>query len=252
MKKILAFNWKMNPTALEEAISLAKASDYSGVIIMPPFIFLEEVGEILKKANLGAQDLSWENPPAGGGAFTGEVSAIELKNLSVEYVIVGHSERRQKLNETDAMINKKVLAGMEAGLKVILCVGESFLIRRRGKKAVENFIKNQLQKDLKGIENLKFKIENLMIAYEPVWSIGAGVADTPQDAAEMIKYVKEFLISNFQFSNIKVLYGGSVDSKNIENFVKYKDIDGFLVGGASLKPEEINEIIQKCLKKQKV
>ena len=252
MKKILAFNWKMNPTALEEAISLAKASDYSGVIIMPPFIFLEEVGEILKRANLGAQDVFWENPPDGGGAFTGEVSAIELKNLGVEYVIVGHSERRQKLNETDAMINKKVLAGMEAGLKVILCVGESLLIRRRGKKAVENFIKNQLQKDLKGIENLKFKIENLMIAYEPVWSIGAGVADTPQDAAEMIKYVKEFLISNFQFSNIKVLYGGSVDSKNIENFVKYKDIDGFLVGGASLKPEEINEIIQKCLKKQKV
>src|SRR3989344_1797442 len=252
MKKILAFNWKMNPTALEEAISLAKASDYSGVIIMPPFIFLEEVGEMLKKANLGAQDVFWENPPAGGGAFTGEVSAIELKNLGVEYVIVGHSERRQKLNETDAMINKKVLTGMEAGLKVILCVGESLLIRRRGKKAVENFIKNQLQKDLKGIENLKFKIENLMIAYEPVWSIGAGVADTPQDAAEMIKYVKEFLISNFQFSNIKVLYGGSVDSKNIENFVKYKDIDGFLVGGASLKPEEINEIIQKCLKKQKV
>ena len=252
MKKILAFNWKMNPTALEEAISLAKASDYSGVIIMPPFIFLEEVGEILKRANLGAQDVFWENPPAGGGAFTGEVSGTELKNLGVEYVIVGHSERRQKLNETDAMINKKVLAGMEAGLKVILCVGESLLIRRRGKKAVENFIKNQLQKDLKGIENLKFKIENLMIAYEPVWAIGAGYSDTPEDAAEMIKYVKEFLISNFQFSNIKVLYGGSVDSKNIENFVKYKDIDGFLVGGASLKPEEINEIIQKCLKKQKV
>ena len=138
MNKILAFNWKMNPATLKEAIGLAKASDYNGVIIMPPFLFIEEIGKVLKRANLGAQDLSWEEK----GAFTGEVSAEELKNLGVEYVIVGHSERRKKLNETDVMINKKVLAALKAGLKVILCIGEDLKIRQRGEKAVEKFIGN--------------------------------------------------------------------------------------------------------------
>lgn len=256
MTKILAFNWKMNPGKLKTAISLARASDFKGAVIIPPFIFIEEIAKVLKKANLGAQDLSWENPPVDRGAFTGEVSATELKNLGVEYVIVGHSERRLKLNETDEMINKKVLTALKAGLKVILCIGEGLAIRKKGKKSVEKFIKSQLQKDLKGINKLlvishKSLSHNLVIAYEPIWAIGTGRSDTPEDAVEIIKYIKQILVDSVYTLIPKVLYGGSVSGKNIKNFVKYKEIDGFLVGGASLKSIEINKIIKACLKKQK-
>ena len=125
--------------AVEKVVPAKNAPE---VVVAPPFTFLEDVEKIVKKAKLGAQDLSWEE----GGAFTGEVSARELKNLSVRYVIAGHSERRKYLGETDEMINKKVLAALKAGLKVILCVGEDLSIRRRGKKAVEKFIKTQLEK----------------------------------------------------------------------------------------------------------
>ena len=248
MDIILVFNWKMNPVTLEEAIGLAKASDYNGVIIMPPFLFIEEIGKVLKRANLGAQDLSWEEK----GAFTGEVSAEELKNLGVEYVIVGHSERRKKLNETDVMINKKVLAALKAGLKVILCIGEDLKIRQRGEKAVEKFIGNHLKKDLKRISLLvvghKSLVRNLTIAYEPVWAIGTGYSDSPKDAVEMIKFIKSLVISHWSLVPL-VLYGGSVSGKNIADFVKYKEIGGFLIGGASLKSADIKQIIKTCLKK---
>lgn len=250
MTKILAFNWKMNPTDLRDAVSLAKISDFKGVIVIPPFIFTEEIAKVLKNAKLGAQDLSWES----GGAFTGEISAKELKNFGVEYVIIGHSERRRKLNETDEMINKKILTALKAGLKVILCVGEDLAVRKKGKKAVENFIKNQLQKDLKGINKSlvishKSLSHNLVIAYEPIWAIGTGHSDIPEDAVEIIKYIKQILVDSGYTLIPKVLYGGSVNGKNIKNFVKYKEIEGYLIGGASLKPAEVNKIIQTCLEK---
>ncbi|MEK7549138.1 MAG: triose-phosphate isomerase [Patescibacteria group bacterium] len=239
-KKLIVFNWKSNPQSAAAAIKLARAvekvvpaKNAPEVVVAPPFTFLEDVEKIVKKAKLGAQDLSWEE----GGAFTGEVSARELKNLSVRYVIAGHSERRKYLGETDEMINKKVLAALKAGLKVILCVGEDLSIRRRGKKAVEKFIKTQLEKDLKNIKNLKFKIGNLLIAYEPIWAIGTGHSDTPKDAVEIIKFIKRFL-------SVKCLYGGSVSGKNIKNFVEYKEIDGFLVGHASLKSKEVEKIVK--------
>ena len=243
----------MNPEKLSEAINLAKTSDYKGVIIAPPFIFIEEIAKILKQAKLGSQDVFWENPPAGKGAFTGEVSVMELKNLGVEYVIVGHSERRKYLNETDKIINKKVLTVLGVGLKIILCVGENLKIRQRGKKAVEKFIENQLKKDLKEVRNSLFKIYNpLIIAYEPVWAIGAGHSDTPKDAAEIIKFIKKTLMANGYALIPKVLYGGSVNGKDIKDFVRSDEIDGYLVGGASLKSSEVNNIIEICLKKQKV
>src|SRR3989338_1586575 len=121
MPKLLIFNWKMNPETLEEALFLAMASDYKNAVVAPPFPFIEEVGKVLKKARLGAQDLHWEEK----GAFTGEVSAKELKDLCVEYVIVGHSERRHKLGETDEMVAKKMKAAVDAGLIPVLCVGET-------------------------------------------------------------------------------------------------------------------------------
>ena len=233
-KKLIVFNWKMNPTTLKKAVSLAKISDFKNVVVIPPFLFTEEIGKILKKAELGAQDLSWEE----GGAVTGEVSARELKNLRVRYAIVGHSERLQKLRETDEIINKKVLAALKNGLKIILCVGEDLKIRKKGKKAVEKFIKTQLEKDLKGIfKNYNLKANSLIVAYEPIWAIGTGRSDTPQDAYDMIQFIKQTL-------KAKVLYGGSVSGKNIKNFVIYKEIDGFLIGHASLKSKEVEKIIK--------
>ena len=247
MKKLIVFNWKSNPHNAASAIKLAQLVEKSipkknapEVVIAPPFIFLEDVGKIIKKAELGSQDAFWGDV----GSYTGEISWHQEKHLKVKYVIVGHSERRKYLGETDEMINKKIKAALKAGLKVILCVGENLSIRRRGKKTVEDFIKSQLSKDLKGLSIVKGQMSNVIVAYEPIWAIGAGHSDTPQDAVEMIKYIKEFSISNFQFSNIKVLYGGSVDGKNIKNFIQYKEIDGFLVGNASLKQKEFDRIIK--------
>lgn len=214
--------------------------------ICPPFIYLLGLAGLINKTKvkLGAQDLFYDNSSGNGGAFTGEISPKMLKNLGVEYVIIGHSERRKYLGETDEMINKKVLAALKAGLKVILCIGEDLSIRKHGKKAVENFIKNQLQKDLKSISNQKSAINNLIVAYEPIWAINTGYSDTPEDAAEMIKFIKKILNSKFSIVNPKVLYGGSVDSKNIGDFLKRPEIDGALIGHASLKAEEVRKIIK--------
>lgn len=212
------------------------------LVIAAPFVYLENLKPKTKnsKLKIGAQNVFWENQ----GVYTGEVSPLMLKNMGVEYVIIGHSERRKHLGETDEMINKKVSAALKTGLKTVLCVGEDLKIRKRGPKAVKSFVKNQLKKDLKGIGNWKFKIENLVIAYEPVWAIGTGRACPPKDALEMIKFIKKLLTTNRKLQTTKVLYGGSVDSKNIEDFLQYKEIDGALVGGASLKPKEIKEIIK--------
>jgi triosephosphate isomerase len=169
-----------------------------------------------------------------------------LKNLGAEYVIIGHSERRRLLNETDAMINKKVLAALKAGLKVILCVGEPSRLKgskRQATRKAKNYVRNQLQEDLKGItKSYKLKAKSLIIAYEPVWAIGAVVSDTPEDASEMIKFIKKTLKAKRYKLKAKVLYGGSVDGKNIKNFIQLKEIDGVLVGRASLKTAEVKKI----------
>ncbi|MBI5079332.1 triose-phosphate isomerase [Candidatus Wolfebacteria bacterium] len=257
MKKIIIFNWKSNPANAASALKLARLTekiipkkDAPEIVIMPPFVYLNELKNLktekLKNLKFGAQNVFWENPPAGGGSYTGEISAKMLKNLGVEYAIVGHSERRRYLGETDEMINKKVLAALKAGLKAVLCVGEDLSVRRRGKKAVENYIKKQLEKDLKGIHNSLFIIPNsLIVAYEPVWAIGAKHSDTPQDAVEIIKFIKQFLITNYKLPITKVLYGGSVDSKNIAKFLEHPEIDGALVGHASLKAGEARKIIKE-------
>ncbi len=246
MRKLIIFNWKSNPHNADSALKLARTVENSvsakknfEIVIAPPFPFLEDVGKIIKKAKLGAQDAFWEDV----GSYTGEVSWRQEKYLKVKYVIVGHSERRRYLNETDEMINKKVKAALKAGLKVVLCVGENSAIRRRGKKVIESFIKNQFQKDLRNIGNRKSETGNLIAAYEPIWAIGAGRPDTPEDALKTIKFIKKFLIAKRYTINPKVLYGGSIDSKNIAEFLKYPEIDGVLVGQASLKTGEIKKMI---------
>lgn len=258
MRKILIFNWKMNPQSETEALKLARAADAASVILAPPFVFLSQVGRILKKALLAAQDLFWEEK----GAFTGEISSGQLKSLKVRYVIVGHSERRKIIGEDDEIINKKVLASLKAGLKVVLCVGElSQSADLRGSKRgltrtrrgftrninlAKNYVEKQLQSDLKGIKYHELRVKkNLIIAYEPVWAIGTGRAAVPQDVLEMIKFIKEYLAKFLKIPALKllVLYGGSVNSKNLAAFLKYPEIDGALVGGASLEAKDFKKML---------
>lgn len=244
MKKLIIANWKMNPISLKEAESLFNSFKKEiknikdiEIVICPPFIYLSDLK--LKNLKLGAQNCFWKNQ----GAYTGEISPLMLKDLGVEYVIIGHSERRNYLGETDEMINKKLLAALESGLKVILCIGETLEQKKGGiqKKVVQK----QLNLDLKEIKNLKFKIKNLVVAYEPVWAIGTGNYCQPEEALEMINFIK--LKTKSLKLKTKVLYGGSVDAKNVAGYVKYPEIDGALVGGASLNPTEFKKIINKII-----
>lgn len=236
MKKLIIANWKENPVSAKLAISLAQKTEKgisktgNEIVVAPPFIFLEPVKKVLKKAKLGAQDDFWENQ----GAHTGEVSPLMLKSSGVKYVIVGHSERR-RLGETDEMINKKLKAALKTGLKPILCVGEPAQIRRKGLSAAKNFVKKQLGKDMKGLARAK----GVIVAYEPIWAISTNKdakADKPEDSLEIIKFIKKIAHS-------RVLYGGSVTSKNAKSFLQYKEIDGALVGSASLDSVEFKKII---------
>jgi len=249
MKKLIIANWKENPNSITEAVSLAQQIDKgigkankAEVVIAPPFPFLSAVGKVLKRAKLGAQNVFWEDK----AAHTGEISPRMLKSSGVKYAIIGHSERR-RLGETDEMINKKISASLKAELKVILCVGESLNVRRRGLSASKNFVKGQLKKDLKGLHSTFYILHSrIIVAYEPIWAISTNKnarPDKPEDALEMIKLIKQFCHSHFAIRNLPVLYGGSVNSKNAKNFLQYKEIDGALVGGASLKPDEFGKIV---------
>ncbi len=246
MKKLIIFNWKMNPLTFKEAKRIFNSILYpkkAELVIAPPFIYLNDLKVKNKnsKIRLAAQDVFWENQ----GAYMGEISPTMLKNLDVEYVIIGHAERRKYLGETDEMINKKVLAALKTGLRVVLCVGENLKIHKKDRKIVEKFIKSQLAKDLRGLtQSYKLKAKKLIVAYDPIWAIGTGRPCPPEDASKMIKFIKRIMAAKYKLQTTKVIYGGSVDSKNIKNFVKYKEIDGALVGGASLRSKEVKKIIQ--------
>lgn len=246
MMKILIANWKSNPDNPKSAVKLAKAIDKKGVVVAPPFPFLSAVRKTIKKSALGAQDLFWADGP-----YTGEVSARDLKILKVKYVIVGHSERRKNLKETDEMINRKLKAALQAGLKAVLCVGEPATVRKKGIKEAKKFVKKQLVANLKSLKTINYKLQtNLIVAYEPVWAISTAKGskpDTPQDAVEMIEFIKGILYSKFHILNPKVLYGGSVTAKNARGFLKEKAIDGALVGSASLHPLEFHRVISSII-----
>ena len=256
-EKIIIANWKMNPATFEKArtlfnslLSVKSRQLKVEIVVTPPFIYLSELLNLKRyklhasSFKIASQDVFWEN----GGAYTGEISPKMLKNLGVNYAIIGHSERRKYIGETDEMINKKVIAAMKESLKVILCVGEPLEVRKKGEKAEMNFVKTQLQKDLKNIEKLSVVgSRSLVIAYEPIWAIGTGVPAHPNDALEMIKYIKQLLAKSYKLK-ARVLYGGSVDSKNIKGFLKYNEIDGALVGGASINAKEFKKIVEKISK----
>lgn len=235
MPKLLIANWKSNPADVKSAIALAKAIDGKNVVIAPPSPFLESVGKVIKKSSLGAQNVFWADGP-----YTGEVSAADLKIMKVKYVIVGHSERRNNLLETDEMINLKIKEVVKSGLKAVLCVGEPLKVRRRGIGEAKKFIANQLTKDLKNV----IKNKNLIVAYEPIWSISTekgSKPDNPEDAALIINFMRVWL-KRKGFKKVKVIYGGSVNGENFSDFMKQKGIDGALVGGASLRPIEFNKM----------
>jgi triosephosphate isomerase len=251
MPKFMVANWKENPKSQAAALDLFKGvakvkRKNVEVVLCPPFIYLESITHSFKTLrskddfSIGAQDVFWEE----AGPFTGEVGPRMLKSLGVRYVIIGHSERRKWLGETDEMINKKIKLAIADGLQVILCVGEPISVRVDGVAAAKKFIGAQLKKDLKGV-GMKSHPASMVIAYEPIWAIGTGKNDSPEDARDIAMFIAATVKKLGSWRSVKVLYGGSVNSSNVGDYVQYKEIDGALVGGASLSVDEFGMMIKK-------
>ncbi|HOK56603.1 MAG TPA: triose-phosphate isomerase [bacterium] len=243
-KSLIAGNWKMYKTPAEsinfvsELVKNIKSYEDRDVLICPPFTSLYPVSKIIKNSavKLGAQNVYFENE----GAYTGEISPLMLKDTGVEYVICGHSERRNIFGESDEIINKKVKKVVETGMNAILCVGEKLEEREKGETF--NVIENQVKRCLEGFD----KFENLVIAYEPVWAIGTGKTALPSQAEEVHIFIRELIAKIYNkdiAENLIILYGGSVKPENIDQLMKEKNIDGVLVGGACLKVESFLRII---------
>jgi triosephosphate isomerase len=244
-RRLIVGNWKMNMVR-QEATELARrlsgliGSSSVDVVIAPPYTSLEAVYGVVRSTDicLGAQDVFWED----SGAFTGEISPYMLIDAGCRWVIIGHSERRGILGETDDMVRKKVRASLNSGLIPIVCVGETLEERERGKtmRVVESQIENGL-KDL-NLDNP----DKIAIAYEPVWAIGTGKNATPEEAEEVHGFIREMLKATFGkvADGVRILYGGSVTPANIKELLSPSDIDGALVGGASLKADSFAKIVQ--------
>lgn len=255
-KKLIIANWKMNPATLKEAEALL-GSIYRGakkvknveIVLCPPAIYLPVLARLsLKTFSAGGQDCFYENPPTGGGVYTGGISPLMLKNIGCRYVIVGHSERKKYFGETDDIINKKLKAVLFVGLGAVLCVGEesrdSFDSRGRWTRELNPIIKEQIKAALNGIK--KSQIGRVVVAYEPVWAISAGKtkavdAASPDDVLSAKIFIKKTINDLYGrkiADNMRVLYGGSTDSKNAAGFIKDGQMDGLLVGASSLKASE--------------
>ncbi len=247
-KKIVAANWKMNMTQAEAAsfveTLLREIGDVSDVevVILPPFTAIAKVSEALggsETIKIGAQNMYWER----GGAFTGEISAAMLRDLFVRYVVLGHSERRQLLGETDEIVNRKVHAALEASLRPIVCIGETLEQRESGN--VETVLSQQLRRSLSGVG--ASELNETVVAYEPVWAIGTGRTASPEQAQEAHAFIRRTLgeISDHATAaKIRIQYGGSVKPDNARTLMSQPDIDGALVGGASLDPRSFAQIVQ--------
>lgn len=248
---IIAGNWKMNKN-IAESIDLAnsiKRSLYDveeiEIVLCPPFTSLSDVNEIIMESNiaLGGQDVYWEKE----GAFTGEVSAGMLKNAGCSYCIVGHSERRQFFGETNETVNKKARALLTEGVRPIVCVGEK--LEERKANRTFDVVKDHVVNSLAGFS--KEDMKNVVIAYEPVWAIGTGVNATKEQAQGVHTYIRGLLREIFgdeTAKSVRIQYGGSVKPENIKELIQQEDVDGALVGGASLKGETFNAIVNNCLK----
>ena len=245
-RPIIAGNWKMNKTPAEaeelvkELVPLVADAE-AEVVVCPPFVCLDAVGKVIKGTNikLGAQNVHFEK----SGAFTGEISADMLLDMGVEYVIIGHSERRQYFGETDCTVNKRARAALAAGLKPIICVGESLAERENG--ITDELVGMQTKLALKEIE--AEQLEQLVIAYEPIWAIGTGKTATAQEANATIGAIRRAIAQVYgeeAAQKVRIQYGGSMNPKNASELMAQSEIDGGLIGGASLKAEDFSKVVK--------
>jgi triosephosphate isomerase len=245
-RPIIAGNWKMNKTTVEardlaaRLVPLVSGVLDRDIVLAPPFTALLAVADTIKGTNmaLAAQNLFWEDK----GAFTGEVSAEMLLDLGSKYVIIGHSERRQFFGETDDTVNKKVRQALNKGLLPIVCVGELLKEREAGK--ANEVIDRQVTGALKGVNAAE--MQKIVIAYEPVWAIGTGKTATPEQANEIHSFIRkkvEVTYGRVVADSLRIQYGGSVTPENVSTLMAMPDIDGALVGGASLKPESFAALV---------
>jgi triosephosphate isomerase len=247
-KKIIAANWKMNMTQAESERfvdsflrDVGEINDVE-VVIIPPFTAIAKVSEALGSAQnikVGAQNMYWEK----SGPYTGEISGSLLRDLFVHYVVLGHSERRTFFGETDEMVNRKVRAALEAKLRPIVCVGET--LEQRDKGNVEKILSIQLRGSLAGLKPKE--LQESVIAYEPVWAIGTGRNATPQQAQEAHAFIRHSLremADDTTAKRVRIQYGGSVKPDNARELMSQPDIDGALVGGASLDPRSFAQIVK--------
>lgn len=245
-RTVIAGNWKMNMTPSEtgrfitELAPMVKGKDKCDIILCVPFVDIATAIEAAKGTNIkiGAQNVHFKE----SGAYTGEISASMLKELGVEYVIIGHSERRQYFAETDETVNLRTRAALSAGLKVILCLGELLEARQSGITA--EIVSMQTKLDFAGIPEEELK--NIIIAYEPVWAIGTGLTATPEQADEACKIIRDVIASLYSekaAEEIIIQYGGSMNDANVKELLEKENVDGGLIGGASLKTDKFTAIV---------
>jgi len=246
-KPMIAGNWKMNTTDAEaESLVSGLCGLVSGVtdvdiVVAPPFVYLQKVGGLIKETQVAlcAQDMFWEK----SGAWTGEVSGAMLMDVGCSYVIIGHSERRQFFNETDESVNKKILSALGEGLKPIVCVGETLAQRKEG--VTLELVGGQVKKALDNVTPRQ--AAEITIAYEPLWAIGTGVTASPEEAEEVHAAIRQVMGGIFSSSTseaMRILYGGSVKPENVDELMARPNIDGALVGGASLAFESFARIVR--------
>ncbi|MGE7763813.1 triose-phosphate isomerase [Peribacillus sp. NPDC096540] len=246
-KPIIAGNWKMNKTLseatafLEEVSNLIPKQDLIDSVVCAPALFLDQLVQSAKGTDvkIGAQNMHFEE----SGAFTGEISPIALADLGVSYVILGHSERREMFNETDEAVNKKAHAAFANQLTPIICCGETLEQREAGE--TNDFVGSQIEKGLAGLSDEQLK--QAVIAYEPIWAIGTGKSSSAQDANEVCAHIRSVVaekFSNEAAAAIRIQYGGSVKPENIKEYMAQPDIDGALVGGASLKTDSFLQLLE--------
>lgn len=244
-KAIIAGNWKMNNTIsasldLIEGIKKHKLDEGVEALVCVPYTSLAQVKEALEgtQIKLGAQNMHWEE----NGAYTGEISPPMLKEIGVDYCILGHSERRQYFNESDDQVNKKIKAALEYKINPILCVGESLEEREAGQE--EAIVKKQIERAFEGVAIED--VEKIVIAYEPIWAIGTGKTASSEDANKMCKFIRSIIKEKYDDrtgESIRIQYGGSVKPETIKELMEKEDVDGALVGGASLVAEDFVELV---------
>ncbi|WP_057912038.1 triose-phosphate isomerase [Peribacillus muralis] len=246
-KPIIAGNWKMNKTLseatafLEEVSNLIPKQDVIDTVVCAPALFLDQLVQAVKDTDvkIGAQNMHFEE----NGAFTGEISPIALADLGVSYVILGHSERREMFNETDEAVNKKAHAAFANQITPIVCCGETLEQREAGE--TNDFVGSQIENGLAGLSDEQLK--QTVIAYEPIWAIGTGKSSSAQDANEVCAHIRSVVadkFSNEAAAAIRIQYGGSVKPENIKEYMAQPDIDGALVGGASLKTDSFIQLLE--------